>query len=96
MAEAAASAWRRHFDTPAGAAVTTIKRAALQAGLEVIYSATVVEGVQTPAVVGEFRPREGFERLLAGIRVPRFRSSPASRRAWCDCSSHRTAVCSSA
>lgn len=66
MAEAAASAWRRHFDTPAGAAVTTIKRAALQAGLEVIYSATMVEGVQTPAVVGDLRPREGFERLLAG------------------------------
>ena len=66
VAGAAADAGRRRFDIPAGAAVTTIKRTALQAGLEIVYSATVVQGVQTPAVVGEFRPREGIERLLAG------------------------------
>jgi len=63
---AAADNGRRHFDVPAGAAVTTIKRAALQAGLEIVYSATLVEGVRTPAVVGEYRPGEGIERLLAG------------------------------
>ena len=66
VAGAAADAGRRRFDIPAGAAVTTIKRAALQAGLEIVYSASVVDGVPTPAVVGEFRPREGIERLLAG------------------------------
>lgn len=63
---AAADNGRRHFDVPAGAAVTTIKRAAMQAGLEIVYSATLVEGLRTPAVVGEYRPGEGIERLLAG------------------------------
>ncbi len=63
---AAADAGLRRFDIPAGAAVTTIKRAALQAGLEIVYSASLVQGVQTPAVLGDFRPHEGIGHLLAG------------------------------
>lgn len=56
---------RRRFDIPAGAAVVTLKRAAQQAGLEIVYSAAVVNGVQTQPVAGEFTPREALERMVA-------------------------------
>ena len=56
---------RRRFDLPAGAAVVTLKRAAQQAGLEIVYSAAVVGSVQTQPVAGEFTPREALERMVA-------------------------------
>ena len=62
---AAEEAARRHYDIPAGAAVVTLKRAAHQGGLEIVYSAAVVEGVQTQPVAGEFTPREALERMVA-------------------------------
>jgi TonB-dependent receptor len=55
----------RSFDVPAGPAISTLKRAAQQAGLEIVYSATVVNGVQTEAVVGRFTPQDALERMLA-------------------------------
>ena len=70
VASAGSTAWavdapRRRFDLPAGTAVVTLKRAALQAGLEIVYSAAVVDGVQTQAVAGEFTPREALEQTVA-------------------------------
>ncbi len=63
---AAADAPARHrFDVAAGPAVSTLKRAAQQAGFEIVYSAAVVEGVQTHAITGEFTPREALERMVA-------------------------------
>ena len=62
---AAEDSSRRRFDLPSGAAVVTLKRAAQQAGLEIVYSAAVVEGVQTQPVAGEFTPREALERMVA-------------------------------
>jgi iron complex outermembrane receptor protein len=62
---AAEEAARRHYDIPAGSAVVTLKRAAHQGGLEIVYSAAVVEGVQTQPVAGEFTPREALERMVA-------------------------------
>lgn len=56
---------RRRFDLPAGAAVVTLKSAAQQAGLEIVYSAAVVGSVQTQPVAGEFTPREALERMVA-------------------------------
>ena len=56
---------RRHFDIPAGAAVVTLKRAAQQAGLEIVYSAAVVQGVEIQPVAGEFTPCEALERMVA-------------------------------
>ncbi len=55
---------RRAFDLPAGAALVTLKRAAQQAGLEIVYSATVVNGVQTRAVRGEFTPQAALEQMV--------------------------------
>jgi iron complex outermembrane recepter protein len=62
---AAEEAARRRYDIPAGSAVVTLKRAAHQGGLEIVYSAAVVEGVQTQPVAGEFTPREALERMVA-------------------------------
>jgi len=62
---AAEEAARRHYDIPAGSAVVTLKRAAHQGGLEIVYSAAVVEGVQTQPVAGEFTPREALERMVS-------------------------------
>jgi iron complex outermembrane receptor protein len=56
---------RRRFDIPAGSAVVTLKRAAQQGGLEIVYPSAVVEGFQTQPVVGEFTPREALERMVA-------------------------------
>lgn len=61
----AAEAARRHFDLPADLAMVTLKRAALQAGLEIVYSAAVVNGVHTQAVAGEFTPHEALDRMVA-------------------------------
>ncbi len=56
----------RAFDVPAGDAADTLKLAARQAGLEIIFFADTVRGVRTPALRGEFRPREALDRLVAG------------------------------
>ena len=69
---AAEEAARRHYDIPAGSAVVTLKRAAHQGGLEIVYSAAVVEGFQTQPVVGEFTPREALERMVANTPLKLF------------------------
>ena len=69
---AAEDSSRRRFDLPSGAAVVTLKRAAQQAGLEIVYSAAVVEGVQTQPVAGEFTPREALERMVANTPLKLF------------------------
>jgi TonB-dependent receptor len=60
------------FDIPEGEAVVTLKRAAQDAGLEIVYSAVVVEGVRTRAIAGEFSPREAIARLIAGTPLAVF------------------------
>ncbi len=55
----------RAFDVPAGEAVDTLKLAARQAGLEIVFFAETVRGAHTAALRGLFRPREAFERLVA-------------------------------
>lgn len=54
------------FNVPAGDAIETIKQVAQQAGIEIMFPAEVVRGVQTNAVQGEFTPREAIDRLLSG------------------------------
>jgi iron complex outermembrane receptor protein len=68
----AEEAGRRHFDIPAGPAVTTLKRAAQQAGLEIVYSASVVIGVQTQSVQGDFTPREALDYMVANTPLKIF------------------------
>ena len=57
---------KRRFDVPAGDAATTLARFAEQADLEIVFSPSAVKGVQTNAVTGEFDPRDGLDRLVAG------------------------------
>lgn len=61
-----AEAALKRFDVPAGEARATIKQAAQQAGIEIVFSADVVAGVRTRPVAGELTVREAFDRLLSG------------------------------
>src|SRR5688500_223927 len=63
-ATAASDSGVKSFDIPAGEAVQTLKRAAQQGGLQIVFLADTVRGVRTPAVQGEFRPREVLDRML--------------------------------
>jgi len=56
----------RSFDVPAGNAAETLRLAASQGGLEIIFFAETVRGIETPALRGEFLPRTALERLIAG------------------------------
>ncbi len=56
---------RRHFNLPEGPAISTLKRAAQMAGIEIVYSAAAVSGVTTNTVIGDFTPLEALERLVA-------------------------------
>jgi len=51
---------------PAGAALTTLKAAARQGGIEIIFLTQFVEGVKTNPVSGALTPREAIDRMLAG------------------------------
>lgn len=64
MFAAMAAPERVRFDVPAGDAVETIKLAARQGGLEIVFFAEPVRGVRTPAVQGEYRPREALDLLV--------------------------------
>jgi outer membrane receptor protein involved in Fe transport len=55
----------RQFDIPAGEAVSTLKQAARQGGIEIMFLAETVRGVRTPAVRGAFQPREVLERMVS-------------------------------
>lgn len=70
---AAEDAARHHYEIPAGSAVVTLKRAAQQVGLEIVYSAAVVQGVQTQPVAGDFTPRDALERMVADTPLKLFR-----------------------
>lgn len=56
----------RTFDVPAGDAADTLKLAARQAGLEIVFFAETVRGLRTPPLRGDFAPREALDRLIAG------------------------------
>jgi TonB-dependent receptor len=60
---------RCDFEVPAGDAIDTLKLAARQAGVEIVFFAETVRGVRTPALHGSYRAREAFERLVAGMEL---------------------------
>ncbi len=66
LTAAAAEATKRNFDVSAGDAVATLKQAAQQGGVEIMFPAAVVQGVKTNAVKGELSPREALNRMVAG------------------------------
>jgi len=55
----------RAFDVPAGDAAATLKQAAKQGGVEIVFPAATVSGVQTAPVKGDFTAREAINRMLA-------------------------------
>jgi len=55
---------KKSFDVPAGDAVATLKQAAQQGGVQIMFPAATVQGVKTNAVKGEFAPREVLDRML--------------------------------
>lgn len=57
------------YDIPAGEAATTLKQAAKQGGVEIVFPAATVQGVRTVAVKGDFTAREALNRLLAGTEL---------------------------
>lgn len=61
-----AQAQTRDFSIPAQPAVTAIPEFARQARIQVLASARDLEGVRTPAIVGELKVRDAMERLIAG------------------------------
>ena len=56
---------RLRFDISEGPALATLKRAAQQGGLEIVYSGAVVNGVHTRAIAGDFTPLEALARMVA-------------------------------
>lgn len=63
---AAAGAAPKTFDIPAGDAIDTLRRAAQQAGLDIMFPAESVRGVRTNAVRGELTVRAALDRMVAG------------------------------
>ena len=76
--DAKGDAARRRFDIPAGEAITTLKRAAQQAGVEIVYSAPLVRGVRTQGITGDFTALEALERMLETTPLAIFQD-PATR-----------------
>jgi len=60
----AATEAARAFDVPAGEAVETLRQAARQGGVEIVFLAETVRGVRTLAVRGRFTPHEALDRLV--------------------------------
>ena len=69
----------KRFDVPAGEAISTLKRAAQQAGMEIVFPAKLVRGVETNAVRGSYTPEMAFDLLTAHtvLRVARDERSGA-------------------
>ncbi|MBX7121480.1 MAG: TonB-dependent receptor plug domain-containing protein [Opitutaceae bacterium] len=62
----AAETTKKNFDVPAGEAIATLKQAARQAGVEIMFPASTVRGVTTNAVKGQLTPSQALEQMLAG------------------------------
>lgn len=57
---------KRPFNVPAGEAITTLKQAAQQGGVEILIPVDTVQGVKTLAVRGELSPDAALRQMLAG------------------------------
>ena len=56
----------KSFNVPAGDAIATLKQAAQQAGMEIMFPAATVQDVKTAAVKGELTPRAALDKMLDG------------------------------
>ncbi|GAB3386432.1 TonB-dependent Fe(3+) dicitrate receptor FecA [Azotobacter armeniacus] len=57
---------RQSFAIPAGPLVEALNQFGEQTGLLIVFTPELTEGRQSPGLQGEYSPREGLERLLAG------------------------------
>ena len=57
---------RKSFDLSEGRAIETLRNAALQGEIQILFSDSVVEGVMTKAIRGDYTPREALELMLEG------------------------------
>jgi iron complex outermembrane recepter protein len=56
----------KRFDIPAGKASITLGEFARQSGIELLYSSSMIDGVKTRPVRGDFTPRKALEQMLGG------------------------------
>jgi len=70
---------KRRYSIPEGPAIETLKRAAIQGKIEIVYTAPTVGGIKTQSVRGRFYPREALDRMLEDtpLEVVRDRMSGA-------------------
>ena len=57
------------FDVPEGKATKTLKEAALQANVDIVFSGRVVRGIRTVALKGEYVAQGAFDIMLAGTSI---------------------------
>lgn len=60
---------RKTYKIPSGKAITTLKEAAQQGEVDILFAANVARGVRTNAIEGEFTPLEALDRMLAGTSL---------------------------
>jgi iron complex outermembrane recepter protein len=66
LAANAATAEKLKFDIPAQSATSALRLFAQQAGMELLFSQDVVNGVSTREVIGEFAREDALKQLLTG------------------------------
>lgn len=59
----------KHFDVPAGELATALRQLAEQVGVEFVYSAKELSGVQTAGAQGMFDPTQVVAKLLEGTKL---------------------------
>src|SRR5437868_3101962 len=65
----AAEAPRRAIDLPADSLEQSLKRLSTQAGVQIIFSPELTDGIRTKSLKGEFTVVEAANRLLAGTHL---------------------------
>lgn len=66
------------IDLPEDRADRSLKKLAAEAGIEVVFSSTVADGVRANAVRGDFTPLDAARRLLAGTPLQAAQKTPGA------------------
>lgn len=54
----------RHFNVPEGKAARTLKQAALQGGVDIVFGASIVKDVRTRSIRGDYTLARAFNLML--------------------------------
>lgn len=63
---AGAETSKKRFKIPSGKAIITLKEAAKQADVDIMFAARIAQGVRTNAIEGEFVPLKALDLMLSG------------------------------